>query len=78
MKQTFAFILIMCLSVSAFAQESFSSVEERMTGREFKETGLSKLTDSELEALNKWLRDHSVATLETKTVRSGTAVVTAV
>lgn len=46
------------------AQERFSSVEERMTGKEFMEAGLDKLTDEELAALNRWLRDHSVATLE--------------
>lgn len=63
MKKTLIPIFLLVCSFSALAQESFSSVEERMTGKEFMETGLSKLTDTELEALNKWLRDHSVATL---------------
>ncbi len=49
------------------AQEAFSSVEERMTGQEFMEAGLDKLTDAELAALNQWLRAHSVATLENAT-----------
>lgn len=60
-------LILLVLLVSSFsiaAQESFSSVEERMTGKEFMATGLSKLTDSELDVLNKWLRDHSVATME--------------
>lgn len=52
------------LSASAFGQAGFSSVEERMTGKEFSETGLHKLSDEELAALNDWLRAHSVATLE--------------
>ncbi|NNL94684.1 MAG: hypothetical protein HKO64_03605, partial [Xanthomonadales bacterium] len=58
-------IIAMCgLAGSVSAQESFSSVEERMTGKEFMETGLSKLTDEELAKLNQWLRAHSVATLD--------------
>lgn len=63
MKKILVLILLLACSFSVLAQESFSSVEERMTGKEFMETGLSKLTDAELDALNKWLRDHSVATL---------------
>lgn len=50
-------------SFSCLAQEGFSSVEERMTGKEFMETGLNKLSEKELAALNLWLRSHSVATL---------------
>lgn len=67
--------LIVCLLLTAghhaLAQDSFSSVEERMTGKEFMEAGLNKLSEAELEALNKWLRAHSVATLEDRVVRSG-------
>jgi hypothetical protein len=69
MKKIMTLLLIMLFSGTALAQESFSSVEERMTGREFKDTGLDKLSEEELTALNKWLRDHSVATLETRTVQ---------
>ena len=46
------------------AQDSFSSVEEQMTSKEFQAAGLHKLTAEELAALNDWLRDHSVATLD--------------
>ena len=40
-----------------------------MSGKEFKETGLSKLTNDELANLNDWLRRHSVATLENASAR---------
>ncbi len=72
MKKVLIFIFLFTTSYSVLAQESFSSVEERMTGKEFMDSGLSKLTDSELAALNKWLRDHSVATMEDRVVSSGT------
>lgn len=39
----------------------FSSLEERMTGQEFRETGLHKLTDEELRALNLWIQQRSLA-----------------
>jgi len=35
-----------------------------MSGKEFTATGLDKLTAAELEALNNWIRSHSVATLD--------------
>ena len=56
------------------AQQGFSTIEERMTGKEFSETGLSKLTPEELAALNEWLRSHSVATLEDARYAPGAAV----
>ena len=68
------FVLLTCLLVTAFslaAQETFSTVEERMTGKEFMATGLNKLSEEELAALNDWLRDHSVATLENRAANSG-------
>jgi len=46
------------------AQQAFSTIEERMTGKEFTEAGLDKLSTEELSALNEWLRARSVATLE--------------
>ena len=67
MKNIFVFFILLASAFTVTAQESFSSVEERMTGKEFMETGLSKLTDAELEALNNWLRGHSVATLDSRT-----------
>ncbi len=51
-------------STAAFAQQGFSTIEERMTGKEFTDAGLDKLSDEELSALNEWLRSHSVATLD--------------
>ena len=53
-------------SVLAFAQSnpSFSSLEEQMTQREFEASGLDKLSDEELGALNRWIRSRSLATLD--------------
>lgn len=48
------------------ASEGFSSLEEQMTGKEFSAAGLDKLSPTELEALNQWIRRHSLATLATK------------
>ncbi|TVQ40050.1 MAG: hypothetical protein EA370_04120 [Wenzhouxiangella sp.] len=60
-------IIASCLLVagSSLANQSFSSLEERMTGREFRETGLYKLSDEELAALNRWIRQRSLAEGET-------------
>jgi len=69
MKKLLLITLIFALHASAFAAESFSTLEERMSGREFMETGLNKLTDDELFELNEWLRRHSVATLENSGAR---------
>ncbi|GAB4171458.1 MAG: hypothetical protein Kow0020_06190 [Wenzhouxiangellaceae bacterium] len=50
---------------SNFAQaQEFSSLEERMTGEEFRAAGLEKLSPDELAALNEWIRAHSLATLD--------------
>ena len=40
---------------------SFSTLEERMTGREFRDAGLHKLTDEELANLNRWIQVRSLA-----------------
>jgi len=64
MKKLLLFVLFFSLHFAAQAADEFSTLEERMSGKEFKETGLGKLTDAELTALNDWLRRHSVATLE--------------
>ncbi len=64
--------LLQCLSPSqnsAMAAENFSTLEERMTGKELLETGLNKLSEEELAALNEWIRRHSVATLENASAR---------
>jgi hypothetical protein len=56
-------LLTLTISCSA-AAEGFSSLEEQMTGKDFSATGLDKLTDSELAALNAWIRARSLATLD--------------
>ena len=57
-------ILSMTVCLSAYAAEGFSSLEEQMNGKEYTDAGLDKLTPAELEALNNWIRSHSVATLD--------------
>lgn len=71
MKKLLFFILALSLHIAAQAADEFSTLEERMSGKEFKETGLGKLTTAELSALNDWLRRHSVATLENASARPG-------
>jgi hypothetical protein len=68
-------ILSLTMSLSVIAAEGFSSLEEQMSGKEFTATGLDKLTPGELEALNNWIRSHSVATLDQP--KSGSYAVTA-
>jgi len=67
MNKLFLTIVILALSSSAFGQQAFSSVEEQMTGAEYKASGLDKLTPEELAALNNWVRAHSLATLDAPT-----------
>jgi len=64
MKRLWFFALALSMTSVLLAAEGFSSLEERMSGKEFEEAGLGKLTSTELNALNEWLRRHSVATLE--------------
>lgn len=63
MKKLLFFILILSCHFAAQAADGFSTLEERMSGKEFTEAGLGKLTAAELATLNDWLRRHSVATL---------------
>jgi hypothetical protein len=63
MKKLLFLALLFTTCSAAFAADPFSTLEERMSGKEFKETGLVKLTDEELAVLNDWLRSHSIATL---------------
>jgi hypothetical protein len=76
MKILLFFTLTFLLHFTAHATDEFSTLEERMSGKEYKDTGLGKLTSAELTALNDWLRRHSVATLENASARpdSGVAV----
>ncbi len=51
--------LILC--AIPVAASSFSTLEERMTGREFRDAGLHKLSDEELAFLNRWIQLRSLA-----------------
>jgi hypothetical protein len=54
--------LSLLLVVSACFAEAFSSLEERMSAREFSEAGLDQLSPEQLAKLNSWLRgQHGVA-----------------
>jgi hypothetical protein len=77
MKKLLFIVLALTLSCAVQAAEGFSTLEERMSGNEFKETGLGKLTTDELAALNDWLRRHSVATLENVKARPASAAAAA-
>jgi hypothetical protein len=67
-------IALFCLLLASpiFAAEGFSSLEEQMSGKEFSGAGLDKLSQSELDALNAWIRSRSLATLDTP--KGGVAV----
>ncbi len=55
------FGIALLLSMSLGAGQGFSSLEERMTGREFRDAGLHKLSDEELATLNRWILQRSLA-----------------
>lgn len=57
-------LLGFCSLLSAQADLEFSSLEERMTGQEFRDSGLHKLTPEELASLNRWIRARSLAEYE--------------
>jgi hypothetical protein len=65
MKRTLFVLLCLLASTSHLAADGFSSLEEQMTGQEFTAAGLDKLTPGELDALNAWIRSHSLGTLAT-------------
>jgi len=75
MKTILITILSFTVVFSAFAAGGFSSLEEQMTGKEFSATGLEKLSKSELDALNAWIREHSLATLATTPTAAKTETV---
>ncbi len=66
-------LVLTMLSASAAADRPFSTLEERMTGQEFRETGLHKLSDEELAALNRWIRRRSLAEGEPVATAPGAA-----
>lgn len=47
------------LSATGAHASSFSTLEERMSAKQFRDAGLEKLTDEELAALNAWLQGQS-------------------
>jgi len=65
------------LAASFAEAREFSSLEERMTGREFRDAGLHKLTDEELAALNRWIEMRSLAEGEVPSWAMGAAAVVA-
>lgn len=57
-------LLSLALPFPLFAQQQFASLEEQMTGEEFRAAGLEKLSPDELATLNDWIRARSLATLD--------------
>jgi len=72
MKKLLLVLLALSIHGMTLAAEGFSTLEERMTGKEFMDAGLGKLTDAELQSLNEWLRRHSVATLDNAPAQGAT------
>ena len=56
--------LAFCALLSAQSDLVFRSLEERMTGKEFMESGLHRLRPEELETLNDWIRERLLAQYE--------------
>lgn len=73
MKNFFVVLTAVTVALSVQAQSGFSSLEEQMTGKEFKAAGLTKLTQEELDALNAWIRQHSLGTLDTPAAAAAVA-----
>jgi hypothetical protein len=55
MRRLLSPLLVLALLCGPAAAQQFSSLEERMSAKEFKEAGLDKLTPEELANLNAWL-----------------------
>jgi hypothetical protein len=72
MNKAFMTVLLLTTSLTVFAAEGFSSLEEQMTGKEFEAAGLEKLSPQELGELNAWIRKHSLATLATAAPKPST------
>jgi len=70
-------LLTFLIVSSASAADGFSSLEEQMTGREFMATGLNKLSQQELDALNEWIRSHSLGTLDAPKAAAATTATAA-
>lgn len=59
----FALPLALALASGTVAAQQYTTLEERMTGAEFKAAGLDKLSAAELAALNAWLQKQAGRTL---------------
>lgn len=53
----FALALLLAVTIPAVSAQSFSTLEEQMTAKQFRDAGLDKLSPEELAALNEWLGD---------------------
>jgi hypothetical protein len=50
-------VIALSLTATTLMAAEFSSVEEQMSAREFKDAGLDKLSAEELAALNAWIKN---------------------
>lgn len=56
MRRALLAVALFATSPMLLAQsQTFSSLEERMTAKDFREAGLDKLSEAELQALNAWI-----------------------
>lgn len=55
----FLAVILAATVFQANAETPFSSLEEQMSGEEFRRAGLEKLSPAELSVLNQWLRSRS-------------------
>lgn len=55
--------ITVCFSPKLMGQD-FPSVKQIMTMNEFKETGLSKLSEAEMKKFNKWLESYTMKVFE--------------
>lgn len=68
---TVSLLLALGLANGAALAQSYSTVEERMSGAEFKAAGLEKLSPAELAALNAWLQKQQDRVLATESFGPG-------
>ncbi len=66
-------VLTLSLVGPLAAQQSFSTLEERMTAAEFRAAGLDKLSGEELSALNRWIQARSLTENEALELVGGSA-----
>ncbi len=66
-------LIALAICTASLAQDTFSTLEERMTGEEYMETGLHKLNEEELAALNEWIRERSLTEEEARELNQSRA-----